>query len=82
MGKTAMIDCPTCDGKGEAAFSCCTGEVVSDDILMCPDCLEHLGEEKCTDCNGTGKIPEDQEDLTGHAPSLQLAAEYNHNQER
>jgi hypothetical protein len=68
------VECPTCYGKGEATFSCCTGEVVNDDILMCPCCYEHLGEEECQDCDGTGFIDEEQE-TTEHAPSLQLAAE-------
>jgi DnaJ-class molecular chaperone len=69
------IECPTCYGAGEAAFSCCTGDVVTDDIMLCPCCHEHLGEEECPDCNGTGMVDEDQE-TTEHAPSMQLAAEY------
>ena len=50
--------CPVCEGKGEAFFSCCTGEVVADEYPICPakDCLEHLGESECEDCQGTGLV--------------------------
>ena len=47
-------ECETCNGKGVAMFSCCTGEVVHSDIDLCPTCYEHLGEEDCEDCCGTG----------------------------
>ena len=70
-----LVECETCEGKGEACFSCCTGELVTDDIQMCPRCHEHLGESTCEDCGGTGKVPEDKKDFIDHAPSLQRAAE-------
>lgn len=68
------IQCPTCDGKGEAVISCCTGEVIRDDYQMCPECHEHLGEDTCPDCEGSGKVEEDQS-LTPVGPDLQLQAE-------
>ena len=70
-----LVECETCGGRGEACFSCCTGELVTDDIQMCPKCHEHLGESECEDCGGTGKVPEDKKDFIDHAPSLQRAAE-------
>jgi len=70
-----LIECETCNGKGEAVFSCCSGEVVDDDMMMCPTCHEHLGEEECQDCEGTGKVSEDKDDFTEKAPSMQAAAE-------
>lgn len=48
--------CPDCNGKGEAFFSCCTGDRVDEDMPMCPQCYEHLGEEECPTCNGTGFV--------------------------
>jgi DnaJ-class molecular chaperone len=68
-------ECVTCDGEGEAVFSCCSGEVVSDDMMICPECHEHLGEEECTDCDGKGYVAEDKEDFTDQAPSLQAQAD-------
>jgi DnaJ-class molecular chaperone len=68
------IPCPTCNGKGEAVFSCCTGEVIDSDIMMCPSCYEHLGEEECIDCNGSGEIEEDTETVD-RASDPQLQAE-------
>ncbi len=70
-----LVECLTCDGKGYACYSCCTQELITDDILMCPVCHEHLGEEECDDCDGTGKVPEEKTDFVDHAPSMQLAAE-------
>lgn len=71
-------ECETCNGHGEAVFSCCSGEVVRDDMMMCPTCHEHLGEEECPDCEGNGYVPEDKEDFTDTAPSLQAQAEAYH----
>lgn len=48
--------CPECNGKKEMVYSCCTGEAVDNDIMMCPKCHEHLGFEDCQTCEGTGKI--------------------------
>lgn len=70
-----MKTCETCNGKGEAFFSCCTGEVVTDDYQMCPECREHLGEEKCPDCDGTGKVDDDFDEFTPAGPDLQARAE-------
>ena len=47
--------CPSCNGTGKAVYSCCTGEIVTGDILICPKCKEHLGEEVCQQCGGTGE---------------------------
>lgn len=51
-----MEACPDCDGKGEAYFSCCSGERVDADMPICPQCKEHLGEDECPTCNGTGLV--------------------------
>jgi len=56
-----MILCPDCGGRGECVTSCCTGEVISDDWQMCPVCHEHLGEDTCELCGGTGFVDEDEE---------------------
>lgn len=48
--------CPECDGKGTGFFSCCSGDRVDQDAPLCPDCMEHLGEDTCEACEGTGKI--------------------------
>lgn len=71
------VDCPTCNGKGEAMFSCCSGEVVDSDLGLCPDCKEHLGDDTCEDCEGSGKVYASKEDFTDKAPDLILQAEYN-----
>ena len=49
-------ECPACYGKKVGYFSCCTGDMVDEDTVMCPDCYEHLGEEECNLCDGTGVI--------------------------
>jgi hypothetical protein len=66
-------ECETCNGKGVAMFSCCTGEVVDEDMGLCPSCYEHLGEDTCEDCNGTG-ISTGHESC-GRAEDLILKAE-------
>lgn len=53
------IKCESCNGRGWGVWSCCTGEPVDRDIMMCPKCYEHLGEEDCYDCDGTGYVDED-----------------------
>lgn len=71
-GKTI---CEACEGKGKAVYSCCTGEIVTDDIAICPECKEHLGEEQCESCSGTGFVDDLFDDYPDKAPSLQARAE-------
>lgn len=54
--KIKLIECETCDGKGEAYFSCCSGDVVHSDVPMCRSCGEHLGEDTCHVCEGAGFV--------------------------
>ena len=70
-----MEECPTCKGKKEVMISCCTGDVVDDDIAMCPKCHEGLGEEECPDCEGLGYVPETKADFTPVRGGLNTAAE-------
>ena len=49
--------CPDCDGVGEVCYSCCGGEIITGDILICPSCHEMLGEDTCETCEGTGFVP-------------------------
>ena len=49
-------ECPACYGKKVGYFSCCTGDMVNEDIAMCPSCYEHLGEDDCSLCDGRGTI--------------------------
>lgn len=51
-----MKECEECKGKGYGVWSCCTGELVANDIMLCPTCYEHLGEEDCWECKGTGYV--------------------------
>ena len=57
MAKT----CPECNGEKVMYYSCCSGEPVEDDIKICHECREHLGEEDCNTCNGSGQIIVDYE---------------------
>lgn len=67
-----MEECNTCNGEGEAVFSCCGGDVVTGDLMMCPTCHEHLGPEECPDCGGEGFVKaEDQTNPTKVDPQLQ-----------
>ena len=69
------IKCKTCHGSGQVVISCCTQEVINDDIQMCPKCFEHLGEEDCPDCDGTGEVPEDKTDFTDTILGVQSRSE-------
>ena len=51
-----MRECDFCNGKKVLYISCCTQEPVDEDIAMCPECHEHLGEEDCPECDGTGEV--------------------------
>jgi hypothetical protein len=54
----AKQKCPACEGQKEGMFSCCTGLLLhdSEECDLCPVCKEHMGIEKCDECNGTGEI--------------------------
>lgn len=56
------VICPECDGAKQRVYSCCTGEHVENDWMLCPECHEHLGEEDCITCDGKGFIMEDVEE--------------------
>lgn len=54
-----FVACDECDGKGVGVYSCCTGERITGlaaDYMMCPICKEHLGEDDCEACDGTGYV--------------------------
>ena len=53
-------ECPDCNGKGKCYVSCCTGDIISSDFPMCPECHEHLGEDECELCHGTGEVDEQE----------------------
>lgn len=76
--KVKKVKCTTCNGSGEAMISCCTGNVVSDDIEMCPVCFEHLGMEDCPDCDGTGSVDETKTEFADKTEGLQAKAERLH----
>lgn len=57
----AKCKCDTCNGTGQAITSCCTGDVLSEDMPMCPKCHEWCGEMECPDCEGTGEVEEGTE---------------------
>lgn len=69
------VECEACRGTGACVYSCCTGEIVRDDISICPDCHEHLGEETCQSCNGEGYVDDLFDDYPDTAPSLQAKAD-------
>lgn len=68
-------ECETCKGSGEAMVSCCTGDVVDDDIAMCPRCHEHLGYDECPDCSGTGRVEVGKTDFANKIPGVNTMAE-------
>lgn len=59
-----LVKCDECNGTGKAYYSCCSGEVITGDIPMCPECMEHLGEEECELCGGKGEIEEENNQTT------------------
>lgn len=61
--------CESCNGRGWGVWSCCTGNPVNRDIMMCPVCHEHLGEEPCVECDGTGQVdePDESYEITSQA---------------
>ena len=69
-----MICCESCNSSGEVMYSCCTGDIIEDDMAICPTCYEHLGDEECYDCRGTVSVTEGTES-TPKIPGLQAIAE-------
>lgn len=59
----------------EVMISCCTEEVIEDDIDLCPKCKEHMGLEPCPDCDGTGVVLIDEKDFAVKRHGLQHEAE-------
>ena len=58
FGMKDMCDC--CQGDGFIQYSCCGDDMKGrwEDCDLCPSCQEHCGEpeeEKCDECDGTGK---------------------------
>lgn len=49
-------NCTDCEGTGYSLLSNCCGAEFDSDYMMCSDCLEHLGDNECTECNGQGVI--------------------------
>ena len=48
--------CPDCQGTGEAETSNCCDAKFDSDIRICSECLDHVGDNECYTCDGTGKI--------------------------
>lgn len=57
--KEVEKECTECEGARNVMYSCCSGEIVNNDSGLCPECYEHLGEEPCEHCSGTGIEPPD-----------------------
>jgi hypothetical protein len=51
-----FITCECCEGTGIAITSNCCDATYNSDIMICEHCYEHLGDNKCDECNGEGKI--------------------------
>ena len=47
------IKCKECNGTGEIIWSCCGDNLNGSDILICPTCGEHCGDEseECEFCD-------------------------------
>ena len=54
------MTCPNCAGTGidPILYSCCGDDITDNDILICPSCKEHCGDEheQCEECGGDGTI--------------------------
>jgi len=52
------IECPTCEGMGQVNMSCCSYNLHTKEIKICPACDEHCGEdsEPCEQCDGLGEL--------------------------
>ena len=68
--------CPTCRGKNQVMISCCTGQVIEDELGFCPDCKENMGLEECPDCQGIGKVPGSKKGFSDKRYGLNSQAEY------
>ena len=64
-------ECPDCHGKGECVRSCCSGDIIVGDILICPQCYEHLGEDICELCEGKGIVSIYEEGSNRVDPQMQ-----------
>ena len=55
-----MKECKQCEGTGKVQESPCCGAGYDDDIMICYDCNEHIGEDdlECEECKGKGTINE------------------------
>jgi sarcosine oxidase delta subunit len=70
------IICPECNSKKVRVYSCCTGDHVDSDIMVCPVCKEHLGEENCFTCKGEGRIQQENNNSEAHLKCLELLSEF------
>ena len=68
--------CPTCNGKKEVMISCCTGQVIEDELSFCPTCKENMRLEDCPDCQGIGKVPGSKKNFSDKRYGLNSQAEY------
>lgn len=48
--------CEACQGTGIAETSNCCDAPYDNDYMICSDCHEHLGDQTCIECDGTGKV--------------------------
>lgn len=72
--------CPTCYGSSQVVISCCSGDIIDDDLMMCPECHEHLGEETCPDCEGKGYVPQEKTTFSYKSYGLNTIAELKRDQ--
>lgn len=55
MFNSLYTKCTDCDGTGIALTSVCCDAKFDNDIRICEECFEHLGDNECTSCEGTGR---------------------------